>query len=161
MFPSNNKVSENKLVPFEHAQSMSKWPAGLAYIGNFINYLLYLPAPFPRGLLIHLEGSSIFLPLMLLIHIDRLGLFSHLYGTLLNCLSMCLGSWVAATVLCRKVGWCCTIAVSARCSMNQLNGCECAVKRSHAPLRHQNSAYIGIYGHIQPYIHAFTCIYKL
>ena len=70
---SNNKVSENQSGPFEHAQSMSKRPAGLAHIGNLINYLLYLPYTFPRGLVIDLEGSNTFLPLMLLIHIDRLG----------------------------------------------------------------------------------------
>ena len=44
------KVSEHKLGLFEHAQSMSKQPAGLVYIGNIINYLFFLPAPFPRGL---------------------------------------------------------------------------------------------------------------
>ena len=59
-FLSNNKGSECKLGLFEYAQSMSKWPTGLAYIGNFINYLLYLPDPFPRGLWIDLEGSSTF-----------------------------------------------------------------------------------------------------
>ena len=85
-------MSECKLGPFEHAQSMSKWPAGLGYIGNIINYLLNLPAPFPRGLYKDLEGSRTFLPLMLSMHIDRLGLFSHLYKTLLNCLYECPGS---------------------------------------------------------------------
>ena len=78
MFLSNNRVSECKSGPFEDAQSMSKQPVGSAYLGNFINYLLYLPVPFPRGLCIYLEGNSIFLPLLLLIDIDRLGLFSHL-----------------------------------------------------------------------------------
>ena len=48
MFSSNNKISEHKSGPFGNAQSMPKWPSGLAYVGVFINYLLYLPAPFPR-----------------------------------------------------------------------------------------------------------------
>ena len=72
------KVSECKLGTFEHTQSMSKWPAGLAYIGSFINYLLYLPDPFLKGLGIDLEGSSTFLPLMLLMDINILVLFSYL-----------------------------------------------------------------------------------
>ena len=71
---------------------MFNWPTRLVYIGNFINYLLYLPDPLPRGIRIVLEGSSTFLPLMLSMHIDRLDLFSDLYGTLLNCLSVCPGS---------------------------------------------------------------------
>ena len=82
-------MSECKLGPFEHAQSMSKWPTGLGYIGNIINYLWKLPDTFPRGLYKDLEGSRTFLPLMLSMHINRLGLFSHLYGTLLICLSVC------------------------------------------------------------------------
>ena len=82
MFLSNNEVSEHKLGPFEHAQSMSKWPERWAYIGNFINYLSYLPDPFPRGRGIDLEGSSTFLPLILSMHINRLGLFSHWYRAL-------------------------------------------------------------------------------
>ena len=86
IFLSNTKVSERKSGPFEYAQIMSKWPAGLVYIGNFINYLLYLPVPFPRGLCIDLEGSNTFLPLMLSMHINKLGLFSHLCGTLIICL---------------------------------------------------------------------------
>ena len=110
-FLSNDKMSEHKPWLFEHAQSVSKWPAGSAYIGNFINYLLYHPAPFPRDLWIDLEGSSTFLPLMLSMHINRLGLFSHLYRTLLNCLSMCPGSWVATTTVCVEVEWNCAIAV--------------------------------------------------
>ena len=70
---------------FEHAQSMSKCPTESAYIGNIINYLKYLPEPFPRGLKVDLEGSSIFPTLKLLMHIDILGLFRHLY--LLNCIT--------------------------------------------------------------------------
>ena len=77
IFLSNNKVSKYKL--FEYTQGMSIWPTGSAYVGNFINYLSYLLDPFPRGLLIDLEGDSTFLPLMLSVYIDRLGLFSHLY----------------------------------------------------------------------------------
>ena len=103
-FLSNNKVSKCKSGPFEHAQSMSKWPTGLAYAGSFINYLLYLPDPFPRGLCIDLEGGSTFPPLKLLMYIDRLGLFSHLYRALLTCLSVYPGSWVGAPVLFREVG---------------------------------------------------------
>ena len=90
------KVSEYKLGPFEYTQSMSKWPTGLAYVGNFISYLSFLPASFPRGLEVDLEGSSTFLPLMLSMHIDRLGLVSHLYGTLFNCVTTCQGSWAGA-----------------------------------------------------------------
>ena len=125
MFLSNNEVCECKSGPFEHAQSMSKQPVELAYMGNFIRYLLYLLNTFSRGLCIDLEGGSKFLPLTLLMCINRLGLFSHLYRTLLNCLSVCPGSWVGATALCREVGWRCTIAMSAGCSVHQLLGCEC------------------------------------
>ena len=57
---------------------MSKQPIGLVHIGNIIYYLLYLPDTFHRGLEVDLEGSSTFLTLMLLMHIDRLDLFSHL-----------------------------------------------------------------------------------
>ena len=74
IFYNNNKVSEHKLGPFEHAQSMSKQPARLVYVGSYINYLSYLAAPFPRGMCIDLEGSITFLPLMLLIYIDRIRL---------------------------------------------------------------------------------------
>ena len=150
-----------KLRPFEHTQSMSKWPAGLAYIDYSINYLFYFSVPFLRGLCIDLEGSSIFLPLKLLIHINRLGLFRYLYRTLLNYLSVCPGSWVGTTTLCIEVEWYCTIAVSAWCSVHQLLGCECTGNRFCIPLGCQNDACMGIYGHIQLYIHAFTCIYEL
>ena len=145
----------------KHAQSMSKWPSGSAYVGNFIDYLFCLAVAFPRGLCIVLEGGSTFLPLMLSMYINRLGLFSYLYRTLLSCLSICLGSWVSSTTLCMGVGQYCTIAVTAWCSAHQLPGCECIGNRSCAPLGHQNGQYMGIYGHMQPYIHAFTCIYKL
>ena len=73
------KIPKHKLIPFEHAQSMFKWLAGLVYIGIIFNYLPYLPTYFPGGLKVDLEGSSTFPILMLLIHINRLGLFNHLY----------------------------------------------------------------------------------
>ena len=44
-FLNNNEVSECKLGPFEHAQSMSKQPTRSAYIGDSINYLFYLLFP--------------------------------------------------------------------------------------------------------------------
>ena len=87
MFLNNNKVFENKLRLFLHAQSITKWPTRSVYIGNFINYLSYFLAPFPKSLGIYLEGNSKFLPLVLSMLINILGLFSHFYGTLLNCLS--------------------------------------------------------------------------
>ena len=114
------KVSECKLRPFEYTQSMSRQPAGLVYIGNTINYCSYLLAPFPRGL--EVEGNSIFLLLMLLMHIDILGLVSHWYRYLFNCTTTCQGSLAGSTALCLEVGWRCTIAVSAWCSMHQLPG---------------------------------------
>ena len=161
IFLSNNKVSEHKSGPFEDAQSMSKWPTGLVYTVNFINYLSYLPVSFPRDLCIDLEGSSTFLPLMLLMHINILGLFSNLYRTLLNCLSACLGSWAGATTLCIEVEWRYTVAVSAWCSTHQLPGCEGTGNISPVPVGYQNGASMGIYSHIQPYIHAFTCMFDL
>ena len=78
MFLITVRISKCKLGLSEHTQSMSKQPSGSVYIGNNINYLLHLPAPFPKGLEVDLEGSSIFLPLMLSMHIDRLDLVSHL-----------------------------------------------------------------------------------
>ena len=47
------------------------------YIYVFFYYPIYLPDSFPRGLEVDLEGSSIFPILILLINIDRLGLFCH------------------------------------------------------------------------------------
>ena len=82
-------MSECKLGPLAHAQSMPKWPTGFVYISNIINYLLYLPAPSPRGLEVALEGSSKLLSLMLSIHIKILGLCSHLYGYLFDCIAIC------------------------------------------------------------------------
>ena len=68
---------------------------------------------------------------------------------------------VHTPTICREAEWRCTVAMSAGCSVHQLIGCECNRNRSYAPFRRQNSAYMGIYGHIQPYIQLFTCIYKL
>ena len=65
MFLNNNKVYERKSGLFEHAQSISKWPTRSKYVGNFINFLLYLLDAFSRGLGIDLEGSSTIPPLML------------------------------------------------------------------------------------------------
>ena len=115
---------------------MSKRPIGSAYVGNLINYLWSFPDSFPWGLYIDLEGSSTFLALMLSMLIDRLDLFSHLYGTLFICITECLGSCISATALCMEVGWCCTAAMSAWCSAHQLAGYECTVKRSHTPLKY-------------------------
>ena len=83
---------------------MSKRPAGLVYIGNSINYLSYLPYPFPRGLRIDQKGIKTFLSFLLSMHIDRLGLFSCLHETLLNCITMWQGSWDGDTALCMKIG---------------------------------------------------------
>ena len=52
------RTSERKLGPFEYAQSMLKRPKGSVYVGNIIDYLLYLSTTFPRGLGVDLEGSS-------------------------------------------------------------------------------------------------------
>ena len=137
---------------------MSKLSTGLVSIGNFINYLLYLLDPFPRGLEVDLEGSSTFPTLTLSMHINRLGLISHFYGCLLNGITIHYGSWVGATALCIEVGWRCTIAVLAWYSTHWLLGCECAVKSCCAPFGHLNAAYMGIDGHIQLYIWVFKCI---
>ena len=138
-----------------------KWPIGLVYIANLINYLWKLLDPFPWGLYIDLEGSSTFLPLMLSMHIDKLGLSSYLYGTLFICITAYPSSCVGTTALWMECRWNCIVAVSAQCSAHQLPGCECSAKRSCTPLGCQNGACMGICGHIQPYIHEFTCIYKL
>ena len=76
-FLNNNKVFECKLGLFDYAHNISKRPTGSAHVGNFINYLLHLPAPFHRGLGIDLERSSTFLPFAPSMHINKLGLFSH------------------------------------------------------------------------------------
>ena len=98
------RVPECKLGPFEYIQSISKWPKGLVYIGNTINCLPYLPDTFPKGLEVDLEGSSTFKTLMILIPINRLGLFSHLYRCLFNYITTYQGSWAGATVICMEVG---------------------------------------------------------
>ena len=72
------KVTEHKLGQFEHAISMLKWPERYVYIGNIIYYLIYLLAPFPKGLEVDLEGRSKLATLMLSIPVYRLGLFCHL-----------------------------------------------------------------------------------
>ena len=51
------KVSECKLGLFEHAQSIFKQPIRSLYIGNIVNYLIYLPDPFPRGLEVTWKGA--------------------------------------------------------------------------------------------------------
>ena len=44
------KVTKYKSGPFENAKSMLKWFTGFAYIGNNLHCLIYIFAPFPRGL---------------------------------------------------------------------------------------------------------------
>ena len=78
IMPITVKVSESKLRPFEHAQSMFKQPTGLVYIDNIVNYLSYLPYPFLRGLEVDLEGSNTLLTLTISMYIDRLDLVSTL-----------------------------------------------------------------------------------
>ena len=58
-----------------------------------------------------------------------------------------------------EVEWYCTIAMSARCSMHQLPKYLCTLKLLYAPLASVFVAYVGIYGHSQPYIHAVAYIY--
>ena len=62
------KVFKCKSGPFKHALNISKWSAGSVYIGNVINYLIYLLVPFLRGPEVNLEGRIIFLTLMLSIY---------------------------------------------------------------------------------------------
>ena len=81
------KVSKCKLEPYEYAQIIFKRPAGSVHAESIINYLFYLLNCFPRGLEVDLEGSSAFLPLMLLMHIAILGLVVHLYGSIFNCIT--------------------------------------------------------------------------
>ena len=104
-------------------------------------------------------------------HINTLGLFSHLYRTLLNCSSICLGSWVGATTLCMEAGWRCTVDLSAWCSTNQLPGVnEMGIDLAHllgAKMVHvwvYMAIYSHIYMHLPPYMsfkHMYTsyCIY--
>ena len=142
------KISKCKPGPFENTQSMSKWPTRSVYIGNTIDYITYLPASFPRGLGIDLEGSSIFPTLILSMLIDRLSLFSQLYRCLFNCITLWQGSWAGTTALYMEVWLCCTIAIIVGCSTPQLPGFECAVKVSYAPLGCLHAIYMGIYGYI-------------
>ena len=72
------KVTKHKSKPFDHTVSISKWPAGSAYVGNIIFYLIYLSALFPRGIKVDLEGGNIFPILMLSMYMDKLSLFCHL-----------------------------------------------------------------------------------
>ena len=83
---------------------MSKRPTELVYVGNIINHLFYLPDSFPRGLEVDLEESTIFSTLMLLTHINRLILLSHLYRCLFNYVTTWQGSWTGATALCIEAG---------------------------------------------------------
>ena len=98
------EVSKHKLRTFEHAQSISKQLTGSVYIGNGINYFLYLPDLFPRGLTIDLKESTTFPTLTLSMYIGRLGLLNYLYKYLLNCVTMWQGSWAGVTALCMEVG---------------------------------------------------------
>ena len=61
----------------------------------------------------------------------------------------------------RVAGWCCSPLNRSWVALHQVSGCEYAVKRSRAPLGLLFAIYIGIYGHMQPYRHAYQCIYKL
>ena len=72
------KMTKHKSGPFEYAESMPKGPARSVYLGNMIYYLLYLHILLPKGLEADLKGSNTFPILMLLMHIDRLGLFCYL-----------------------------------------------------------------------------------
>ena len=72
------KVIKCKSGPSEHAISIFKWPRRSVYIGYLLFYLMYLLYPFPGLLEVNLEGSSTFPTLILLIGIDKLGLFYQL-----------------------------------------------------------------------------------
>ena len=94
---------------------------------------------------------------MVLMHINRLGLVTHLYGSLFNCITIFQGSWAGAIALCVEIGWCCTVAVSA-CSVHQIPGCECTGKRSCIPFPCLIAAYMSEYDHMQPYVYEFKSI---
>ena len=64
---------------------------GSIYIGNLLNYLTYLTAPFPRGLEIDLEGDSTFHHLCYRGFNYRLGLFITHSSSLFILLSCILG----------------------------------------------------------------------
>ena len=72
------KMTKHKLRLLEHTESISKWPTGSVYIGNIVYHLTCLSAFFLKGLEVDLEGSSIFPTFILLMHIDRLGLYCQL-----------------------------------------------------------------------------------
>ena len=71
--PTIIKMTNHKLGLFEHAVNIFKWSTEFLYADNIIHYLIYLPDPFPRGLEVDKEGSSIFPMLKLSLHINRLG----------------------------------------------------------------------------------------
>ena len=96
---------------------------------------------------------------MLLIYIDRLGFFSHLYRCLSNYITIWQHSWASVIAFYVEVRLHCTIAVSAWCSTYQFIGCKCAIKVSCAPLGHLNAEYMGIHGYMKPYMNAFNIIY--
>ena len=57
------KIIKLQLSPFEHAKSIPKWPKGSVYLGNKIDYLVFLAVTFPKGLEVDLKGSNTFLSL--------------------------------------------------------------------------------------------------
>ena len=65
----------------------------IGYVGNIINHLCHLPAPFPRGPWKDLEGEQ-YIPTTYAYRYTsiELGLLSHLYRTCLSWLSNCPGS---------------------------------------------------------------------
>ena len=135
---------------------MSQRHSGLVYVGYIIKYLLYLPDPIRSR-----PQREQYIPNNCIIDAyPQIRIGYSLIWWLFNCITMWQGSWTSALALYMEVGWHCTIAASAWCSAHQLLRCECAVKRSCAPLGHLNAACMSIYGHIQQFIHAFEYIYK-
>ena len=55
------KVTKHKSGLFEYTKRMLKWPTGFAYIGIILYNLVYLIAPFSRGLWVDLKECSKFL----------------------------------------------------------------------------------------------------
>ena len=140
---------------------MSKCPTGLAYVGYFINYNFYLPVPSPRGLRIDLEGGSTFLPLMLSMHINRLGLFSHLYRTLLNCLSMCLAAGLVLQRFAGELGgvarYLCQLGV-AHTSFLGVNALGIGFVHPSGTKMLFFWVYMAIYSHIYKYLQVYMSI---
>ena len=70
------------------------------------------------------------------------------------------GILAGTTALCMKLGWYCTIAVSAWCSAHQIPRCECAVKVSCKPLMS-----VSVLKHFEQYYYFryqfFLCYMKL